>query len=72
MNFRENVKAIQWPLAKSKTIQAIHLSDNSIPKAEEINLLMVFGIKSTESSDDSSAYKVDPRNLGSNPMMINI
>jgi len=46
MNFRSNVKMIQWPLAKSKTLQAIHLSDNNVPKAVEINMLMVFGIKS--------------------------
>jgi len=51
MNLRVNVKAIQWPLAKSKTLQSIHLSDNNVPKAIEINMLMVFGVKS---SDDSS------------------
>lgn len=53
MNFRRNVKAIQWPLAKSKTLQAIHLSDNNIPKAVEINMLMVFGVKSTEDLSDN-------------------
>lgn len=62
MNFKENVKEIQWPLAKSKTIQAIHLSDNNIPKAVEINMLMVFGVKSAEGDAEFSiAGKLDPK-----------
>ena len=69
MNFRENVKAIQWPLSKSKTLQSIHLSDNNIPKAVETNLLMVFGIKSSDSGDELSiAGKLDPRQYKKNPM----
>jgi len=64
MNFRENVMSIQWPLAKSATLQAIHLSDNNLPKAVEINLLMVFGIKSHDNSDDSGLTgKIDARQL---------
>lgn len=62
MNLREHVKTIQWPLAKSKTLQSIHLSDNNIPKAIETNMLMVFGIKSNDSGDELSiAGKLDPR-----------
>ena len=69
MNFREHVKAIQWPLSKSKTLQSIHLSDNNIPKAVETNLLMVFGIKSNDSGDELSiAGKLDPRQYKKNPM----
>lgn len=63
MNFRSNVKAIQWPLAKSKTLQSIHLSDNFIPRPVEINMLMVFGVKSNfdESIDGSTITgKLDP------------
>ena len=64
MNFRENIKAIQWPLAKSKSLQSIHLSDNNIPKAIEINMLMCFGVKNTdESAETSIAGKLDPRLL---------
>ena len=65
MNFREHVKAIQWPLAKSKTLQAIHLSDNNIPRAIEINMLMVFGVKSLDDASDASSLtaKLDPRTL---------
>ena len=70
MNFKENVKEIQWPLAKSKTIQSIHLSDNNIPKATEINMLMVFGVKSNEGDGDNSiAGKLDPRQLKRNAAM---
>ena len=62
MNFKENVKDIQWALAKSKTLQAIHLSDNNIPKAIETNMLMVFGVKSNEGDAEFSiAGKLDPR-----------
>ena len=70
MNFRSNVKAIQWPLAKSKTLQAIHLSDNNIPKATEINMLMVFGVKSTDDLADNFSItgKLDPRQLKRNAM----
>lgn len=46
MNLQHSVKILQWPLAKSETLQSIHLSDNNIPKAIEKNLLMAFGIKS--------------------------
>ena len=38
-------------MARSTTVQAIHLSDNNIPKATEINMLMVFGIKSQDDSE---------------------
>ena len=69
MNFRDHVKAIQWPLSKSKTLQSIHLSDNNIPKAVETNLLMVFGIKSHETGDELSiAGKLDPRQYKRSPM----
>jgi len=69
MNFRGNVKKIQWPLAKSKTLQSIHLSDNNIPKSVETNMLMVFGIKSNETGDELSiAGKLDPRQHKKNPM----
>jgi len=68
MNFRDNVKAIQWPLAKSKTLQSIHMSDNNIPKAAETNMLMVFGIKSNDSGEEISlAGKLDPRQLKKTP-----
>ena len=63
MNFRDHVKRIQWPLSKSKTLQSIHLSDNNIPKATEINMLMVFGIKCMDASDASFVGKLDPRQL---------
>ena len=53
MNFREHVKVIQWPMARSKTLQSIHLSDNNIPKAVETNMLMVFGIKDQDSGEDT-------------------
>ena len=70
MNFRESVSRIQCPLAKSKTLQAIHLSDNNIPKAVEINMLMVFGVKSGDTGDENSiAGKLDPRQLKRNPMI---
>ena len=70
MNLRSNVQAIQWPLAKSKTLQAIHLSDNNIPKAIEINMLMVLGVKSTDDASDgfSITGKLDPRQLKRNAM----
>ena len=70
MNLRSNIQAIQWPLAKSKTLQAIHLSDNNIPKAIEINMLMVFGVKSTDDASDgfSITGKLDPRQLKRNAM----
>ena len=62
MNLREHVKALQWPISKSKTLQSVHLSDNNIPKAVETNMLMVFGIKSNDSGDELSiAGKLDPR-----------
>jgi len=65
MNLRENVKAIQWPLAKSKTLEAIHLSDNNLPKPTEINMLMVFGVKCSGDDVDnfSITAKLDPRLL---------
>ena len=53
MNFASNVKAIQWPMAKSKTLQSIHLSDNNIPPAVLTNMLMVFGIKDQDSGEDT-------------------
>ena len=69
MNFRGNVRAIQWPLAKSKTLQSIHLSDNNIPKALEINMLMVFGVKSTDDGDvNSITGKLDANQLKRNAM----
>ena len=41
-------------------MQSIHLSDNNIPKAIEINLLMVFGIKNMDDSEHTSiAGKLD-------------
>ena len=61
MNFKENIKKIQWPLSKSRTIQSIHLSDNNMPKAAETNMLMVFGIKCNESESDSIAGKLDAK-----------
>ena len=62
MKFREKLKEIQWPLAKSQTLQSIHLSDNNIPKAVETNMLMVFGVKSNEGDADFSiAGKLDQR-----------
>ena len=64
MNFRDTVRTIQWPLAKSQSLQSIHLSDNNIPKATEINMLMCFGVKNNdESSELSIAGKLDPRLL---------
>ena len=70
MNLQGNVQFLQWPLAKSQTIQSIHLSDNNIPKAIEINMLMVFGVKSI--ADDSSGGllmgKIDARQLKRNAM----
>lgn len=70
MNFRENVKEIQWPLAKSQTLQSIHLSDNNIPKAVETNMLMVFGVKSNEGDAEFSiAGKLDPRQQKRNAAM---
>ena len=45
MNLRNNVKVIMWPLARSRTLQSIHLSDNNITSVTTTHLLMVFGIK---------------------------
>ena len=52
-------------MAKSKTLQSIHLSDNYIPRAIEINMLMVFGVKSLDDASDgfSITGKLDPRQL---------
>ena len=47
MNLRNGVREIMWPLARSKTLQSIHLSDNNINAVTMTHLLMVFGIKDT-------------------------
>ena len=48
---------------------SIHLSDNNIPKAAEINMLMVFGVKSTDDGDvNSITGKLDANQLKRNAM----
>ena len=45
MNLRNHVREIMWPLARSKTLQSIHLSDNNINAVTMTHLYLVFGIK---------------------------
>ena len=47
MNLRNNVRTLMWPLARSKTLQSIHLSDNNINAVTMTHLALVFGIKDT-------------------------
>lgn len=54
MNLRESVSEIMLPLAKSKTLQAIHLSDNNIPRKLERRLLKLFGIQQEAGAEDFS------------------
>ena len=45
MNLRHHVREIMWPLARSRTLQSIHLSDNNINAVTMTHIFLVFGIK---------------------------
>lgn len=49
MNLQSSVERLTWPVAKSKTIQSLHLSNNEIPNNVLTDLLMVFGIRKDKS-----------------------
>ena len=45
MNLRNNVRNLMWPLARSRVLQAIHLSDNNLNAVTMSHVHLVFGIK---------------------------
>ena len=45
MNLRNNIRNLMWPLARSRVLQAIHLSDNNLNAVTLSHVHLVFGIK---------------------------
>lgn len=61
MNLQSRVEKLTWPIANSKTIQSMHLSNNEIPKNVLTDLLMVFGIRKDESQNEIVSFTTTKR-----------
>lgn len=52
LNLKFDVVKLMWPLARSRTLQSIHLSDNQISQHLYQNLLMAFKVKQDAETGD--------------------